>query len=91
MINGGIRKVSTELGQKNQTVTVSIGVHPITTAGQFIQVEFEIENQSEDQLMFVGTDLADSQGRSYSASSDLFLYLDKSKLCVLENLNPNVT
>lgn len=63
----------------------------LTTSGKFIKIRFEIENRSKEMLSFVGLDLLDSQGRKYTRSSDVFGVIESDELCMLENLNPNIT
>lgn len=63
----------------------------LKTSGKFIKMRFEIENRSKDMLSFIGLDLIDNQGRSYTSSSNTYMFIDDSEMCILENLNPNIT
>ena len=63
----------------------------LTTAGVFVRVSFEMENLSKDNLTFSGIDLIDDQGRTFSASSDAYMFITDNMGCTfLDNLNPNI-
>lgn len=61
-----------------------------STSGRFVQVTFEIENQSKDLKTFAGLDVVDKQGRVYKASSDALAFIQEDTRCILENINPNI-
>lgn len=63
-----------------------------TTAGTFVQVRFEVENRTSDQLLFSDVELVDAQGRTFNDTSDfeVLMHLPNEEQCVLEQLNPNV-
>jgi hypothetical protein len=62
-----------------------------TTAGTFLRITFEMENLSNNLLSFTGMSLIDDQDRRFIASSDVLMFLETDKECIIiENLNPNV-
>lgn len=66
-------------------------IEPLTIAGRFIKVRFEIENQSADTLSFTDVNLLDSQDRKFQNSANAIGFIvQPDKPCLLEQLNPNV-
>lgn len=66
-------------------------INDITTPGKFIRVRLEVENLSSGLLSYGGVNLIDSQGRSFIASSRVYLFVPDNEECVIiVNLNPNV-
>lgn len=61
-----------------------------TTAGCWVRVRFEFENLSSDMQSFSGLNVIDSQGREFTASSDVFSFVPEEEWCSFENVNPNV-
>lgn len=65
-------------------------IKPKTTAGKWLRVKFEIENQSTDTLNFTGVDLKDSKGRTFKPSTDAIMYMPEETQCVFAQLSANV-
>lgn len=65
-------------------------IKPKVTAGKWLRVKFEIENQSTDTLNFTGVDLKDNKGRTFKASTDAIMYMPQETQCIFAQLSANV-
>jgi hypothetical protein len=62
-----------------------------TTAGKWIRLRVEVENQSKDQLLVTGVDLKDDKDRTFKASSEVYAgFIPDTESCPLAQLNANV-
>jgi len=65
-------------------------IDPKKTAGKWVRVRMEIENQSKDPLSFTSVDLTDGQGRTFHSSSDASMFVPTDESCTLSQLSANV-
>jgi len=66
-------------------------IDPLTTSGRFILVRLEVENNATESRTFTEGDITDDQGRTFGNNSDAIPFIEDGELCVLEQINPNIT
>lgn len=65
-------------------------IKPKTTAGKWVMLRFEIENQGTEQRNLTGVDLKDAQGRTFKASTDALFFIPQEEQCSFAQLSANV-
>ncbi len=89
---GEVRWKILEATDAGQSIETPAGAQ--TTAGRYIRLRFEVENQSKEERNFGGISLVDSQGRTFeSASSNFALFSaipDNERCTLLEPLPANL-
>jgi|GEM_PF-1591400 len=63
-------------------------IEDLYAEGDLIVVRYELENQSDSELTFMGMDLTDDQGEQYSYLSDAAPFIEEAELCEVVNLMP---
>lgn len=65
---------------------------PKTTAGTWLRVRLEVENQSTDtrHISSESIDVRDGQGRTYKASDAVSGYIPEADYCGYAQVNPNI-
>jgi hypothetical protein len=63
-------------------------VPDLTATGRLVGVRFTVENLGDEPLTYVGMDLVDDQGRTYSYVSDGLEFIIEEEACELEELEP---
>jgi hypothetical protein len=75
----------------NTLTSDNILIEDMTTPGQFIRLQFEIENLSSATKTFSSINLVDSRGRSFNTLTDAFWFIPQTEQCIgFEQLNPGV-
>ncbi len=62
----------------------------MTTTGQFIRVDFSIQNAGKTAVTYMGIDLIDSRGSIYEPSNDALMLIAAGRQCIFEQVNPGV-
>ncbi len=61
-----------------------------TAGGQYVVVNVTVENLGKEMKSVSDLKVVDSQGREFTASSDMFKNLGAEQMYILDNINPNV-
>jgi hypothetical protein len=80
-----VKDLGKELKSDNQFIK------PKTTSGRFVLVRFEVENRKDKAASYAGISLADGKDRTFERFTEQIGFISEDELCVLEQLNPNLT